>query len=115
MGKYLQIRLTASTYRPEDVLKAWPKLAAGAWPMGTENVSRTGVLELVDALLDQYRFGELDQHCKRELKDAGIERLAYLKTQLDKALGDWNAGKANETSNTIEETLDELEQTCKWA
>jgi len=56
MGKVLQVRVWASTYRDEDVEKAWPLLVALAWPepfvrpvagqvLGPAD--RRGVLELV--------------------------------------------------------------------
>ena len=32
MGKLLQIRVSAWTYREEDVVRAWPALTALAWP-----------------------------------------------------------------------------------
>lgn len=50
MGKLLQIRVSAWTYREEDVVRAWPALAALAWPRPQYPGEKRGVLELVTAL-----------------------------------------------------------------
>ena len=50
MGKLLQIRVSAWTYREEDVVRAWPALTALAWPRPQYPDEKRGVLELVTAL-----------------------------------------------------------------
>jgi hypothetical protein len=109
MGRLLQIRVSASTFKPEDVERAWPKLVAAAWPQGITPAGRIGVLELVDALSDSFRFGDLPEPVKIEI-EPGITRAKYVKHQLEEALGEWNARKANELSDTLEQILDETEK-----
>jgi hypothetical protein len=112
MGKLLQIRVSASTYRPEDVERAWPQLTSLALPQGVEKTSRFGVLELVEALSDRFRFGDLPEPVKQEL-EPGISRTKYVKHQLEEALAEWDASKANELSDELEQILDEMEKAVR--
>jgi hypothetical protein len=109
MGRVLQIRVSAATYRPEDVERVWPRLTVLAWPQGTENAGRVGVLELVEALSDQLRFGELSETLKQDLEE-GVSRARSMKHQLEEALADWNPRRANELSEELEQALDEIEK-----
>ena len=45
MGKLLQIRVSAWTYREEDVVRAWPALTALAWPRPQYPDEKRGVLD----------------------------------------------------------------------
>ena len=56
MGKLLQIRVSAWTYREEDVVRAWPALTALAWPRPQYPDEKRGVLELVTALENGLSF-----------------------------------------------------------
>jgi hypothetical protein len=109
VGRLLQIRVSATTYRPEDVVRAWPKLFAAAWPQGMVKGAAAGVLELVDGLADSLRFGDMPEQLKKEL-EPGVTRAKYLKRQMEEALGEWNARKANELSEALEQILDETEK-----
>ena len=110
MGKHLQVIVTAYTYRPEDVERAWPRLhhlAWGAVPVAGPQPKK-GVLELVDALDDALAFGK---HAK-EVKAALEPRLAVAKSRkrsLENALADWKPSEANVLSNQLEDALTELE------
>ena len=84
MGKLLQIRVSAWTYREEDVVRAWPALTALAWPR------------------PQYP----DEKRLRE----GIGRAAAVKKDLEEALFQWEPRKANELSETLEEELATLNE-----
>jgi hypothetical protein len=109
VGRLLQIRVSATTYRPEDVARAWPRLFAAAWPNEVVRGAAAGVLELVEGLSDSMRFGEMPEQLKREL-EPGITRAIFLKRQLEEALGEWNARRANELSEALEQILDETEK-----
>jgi hypothetical protein len=109
VGRLLQVRVSASTFKPEDVARAWPKLFAAAWPHGVVEGGATGVLELVDGLADSLRFGEMPEQLKKEL-EPGITRASALKRQLEAALAEWNARRANELSEALEQILDETEK-----
>jgi hypothetical protein len=110
MGKILQIRVLATTYRPNDVLEQWPRLCALAWPREDElPETRLGVLQLIDALSDQQQFGEWGSELQDKLKTP-LQDILILKSSLQTALSNWNAQKANELSFNLEDALDELEQ-----
>lgn len=110
MGKYLQIRVSAFTYRPKDILKAWPRLCKIAWPDEDERSSdRIGVLQIVENLRDQVTFGSWPEELKQNIQN-DIDSLQATKDKLESFLGDWKAGKANEESIIMEEQLDELEK-----
>lgn len=110
MGRILQIRVIASTYRPQDVLQHWPRLCALAWP-GERDLpeSRLGVLQLVDALSDQQQFGEWSSNTQGKLATL-LQKAVRQKSALQNALADWDAQKANELSFNLEDILDEMEQ-----
>lgn len=111
MGRVLQIRVSASTYRPEDVKKNWPRLFDLAWPEAdVHEPVRVGVLELVDRLSNESRLGDWSRELKQDLEQ-GVSRLVYLKTQLESALGDWKPQEANQLSNDLEGLLDQVERT----
>ena len=110
MGKILQIRLSANTYRSQDVLANWPRLCALAWPR-TRDLSEQvqGVLQLIDALSDQKQFGDWSLELQERLVST-LQKAIDQKSALQAALADWNAQKANELSFKLEDTLDELEK-----
>ena len=112
MGRVLQIRVSASTYRPEDVKKNWPRLFNLAWPEAdVHEPVGVGVLELIDRLSNESRLGDWPKERKQRL-EPGVSRLVYLKQQLEAALGDWKPQQANSLSNDLEGLLDELEETA---
>ncbi|HBW16674.1 MAG TPA: hypothetical protein DEF41_11225 [Desulfovibrio sp.] len=109
MGRYLQIRVSASTFREEEVLRAWPRLTALVWPDGPVGPEGGGVLQLVAALDDACNFAGWNDTLRKALGQ-GIERAAVLKANLEEALGEWNAREANRLSDELEAALDELER-----
>lgn len=112
MGKVLQIRVSASTPYPEDVNRFWPGLFALAWPESQPAAesagSSRGVLELVQALDDQVRFGIKDKELAAALRKE-LDRALELKSGIESALGDWKPGEANTLSVQLEDALDSLE------
>ena len=97
MGKLLQIRVSAWTYREEDVVRAWPALTALAWPRPQYPDEKRGVLELVTALENGLSFEDWPQ-------------AAAVKKDLEEALFQWEPRKANELSETLEEELATLNE-----
>lgn len=78
MGKLLQIRVSAWTYREEDVVRAWPALTALAWPRPQYPDEKRGVLELVTALENGLSFEDWPQAVAEGLRE-GIGRAAAVK------------------------------------
>ncbi|MDR2489402.1 MAG: hypothetical protein LBD42_07920 [Desulfovibrio sp.] len=123
MGRILFIRVKVETFAVKDVVKAWPLLCALVWPDSEAGAALSGktarasaasagqgALELVDALLDFARFGDMPQGGGEPLH-ALARRLEALRESLDDALGDRNVPAAQKTIDAIENTLDEAEKT----
>ncbi len=113
MGKYLQIRVSAFTYRPEDVERAYPRLLALAWPeyaAGKPGVAtpKVGVLELTEALADQSIYGDWSKELTADL-ERQLATAKTLKSKLESALADWKPDVANRLSDELEDALAELE------
>ena len=109
MGNILQIRVMAKTVSTSEVGWNWRKLCLltfGKQP--TDADKDMGVFELIDALVDTFRFGNMDSELKKTIKP-GLEKVADLRNQLEEALADWNPGKANSLSVELEDALDALE------
>ena len=109
MGKLLQIRVSAWTYREEDVVRAWPALAALAWPRPQYPGEKRGVLELVTALENGLSFEGWPKAVADGLR-GGIGRAAAVKKELEEALFQWEPRKANGLSETLEEELATLNE-----
>ena len=109
MGKLLQIRVSAWTYREEDVVRAWPALAALAWPRPQYPGEKRGVLELVTALENGLSFEGWPKAVADGLRE-GIGRAAAVKQELEEALFQWEPRKANGLSETLEEELATLNE-----
>lgn len=109
MGKLLQIRVSAWTYREEDVARAWPGLTALAWPRPQRPDEKRGVLELVTALEDGLSFEDWPEDVVRTLA-GGIRHVVELKTALEDALSRWQPREANTLSDTLEEELGRLDE-----
>ena len=67
MGRYLQIRVSASTFREEEVLQAWPRLTTLVWPDGPVGPEGGGVLQLVAALDDACNFAGWNDTLRKAL------------------------------------------------
>ena len=109
MGKILQIRVSAWTYREEDVIGTWPYLSRRAWPQPNGLHEKRGVLELVTALENGIAFEEWPVEAAAALKD-GIAQVATIKKQLEDALADWKPVEANKYSEHLEDALTTLEE-----
>ena len=113
MGELLQIRVIAWTWRPEDVEETWVGLYTLAWPTPppvppTAPAAKRGVLEMVEALDEQSRFGSWSKETEQILAP-GLKKVLAIKTLLEKALGDWNPSLAEKHSNELEDALTELD------
>lgn len=111
MGKVLNIRVWAQTYRIEDVAKTWPRLNALVWPeeARTEReFKERGVLELVRGLEDGVRFEDWPEDKKAPIRER-IDNIVAIRDRLDHALGEWQPAKANTASDELEAALGELE------
>lgn len=109
MGRVLQIRVSASTYRDEDVVDAWPRLVALAWPNGVTGPEGGGVLALVSTLDGAWNFAGWKDDIRSKL-GSGIQQAAELSSRLQDALAEWNPREANTLSNQLEAALDDLER-----
>lgn len=109
MGKILQIRVSATTFDPDQVKKRWPNLFKMAWGEESPGPNR-GVLELAATLADRKRLGMLSDAASMA---QDIDKAEALGESLEAALGDWQAAKANEISDRLEDQLDELEKAAK--
>jgi hypothetical protein len=111
MGRVLQVRVMAYTFSEKEVEDAWSGLFSIAF--GKEKLSGNarvkGVLELIDALHDQIRFGELDKKIVEALTP-GVDKVLSIKKELEQVLADWQPQKANELTFVLEDELDELEK-----
>jgi hypothetical protein len=108
MGRYLQIRVTATTYDPVEAEKAFPRLYDLAWPVAaTAPAEPRGLLELTQALDDRVRLGELPQ---RTVLLPGVERAMAAKAALEAALSERDARTADRVSYALEDALAELEK-----
>jgi len=109
MGSKIQIRVVAQTFRPEDILEDWPKLAQLAWrgELTLPGGEKRGVLELTQDLWDKIRF-DVEPEVRRAL-ELGLNRAVALVRSLEAALGDWKATEAARLALELESLLDELE------
>lgn len=127
MGQVLQIRVLAYTYRAEDVVKAWPKLATLAFgfeyvklakkgKLDLEDPSRKGVLDLIQALDDGLNFDSWVVEPHEDMKEGiaalepGVKALKQLVTELEDLLSDWRATEANQVTIKMEDALTALEK-----
>ncbi|TVQ97996.1 MAG: hypothetical protein EA399_11680 [Desulfovibrionales bacterium] len=111
MGKFLQVRVSASTYEPEDVYRQWPQLSRLAW--GEKELADTktvGVRELSSVLQDKWKFSEDWPADLKNLLAKGIDGLGELDRSLDDALADRRADVADRITYELEDALDELER-----
>ncbi len=112
MGKYLQIRVSASTYNEDEVKKAWPSLWNLIWGKGGDAVPKKGVMELALAVYDAVRAGLLEDKAAEALED-GADKADKLHHAIEKALSDRNPKEADRLSYELEDALDALEDIAK--
>lgn len=108
MGKVLQIRVIAVTWNDELIEDYWPRIARLAFsvPIKLEN---HGVMEMVRALSEGLQFEKWPEARKNALAP-GITDCENIRQELERALADWEPGKANDLSNRLEDALDKLER-----
>ncbi|UZP67864.1 hypothetical protein N1030_02495 [Desulfovibrio mangrovi] len=110
MGKVLQVRVWATTYDEDDVLREWPRLHRLAWPEeDSVYVAKQGVLELIDTLVDAHRFADWSAEVK-DVTAEGLQRLDKLRQELDAALADWDPARANKLTDQMEDVLTGIEK-----
>ena len=111
MGRVLQVRVMAYTFSEKEVEDTWPGLFNMVFGKDDflKRARSKGVLELVDALNDLIRFGDMDKKIEEALIP-GVDRVLSLKKELEQALADWQPQKANELTFALEDELDELEK-----
>jgi hypothetical protein len=117
VGRTLQVRVSAATFDPAEVLRRWPSLSRLAFSPVAVKIpalpeERRGVLELVEHLADRLEIGLLPDDALRELAD-GIRRAAAARELLAAHLAEWNAREANLDTDRVEDALDELEKRAK--
>lgn len=109
MGKVLQVRVSAFTYRDEDVVRAWPYLTELVWPEGAVGPEGGGVIQLVAMLDGAWNFAGW----KEEMRDSlgpDIAELVRIAKRLENALADWNPREANTLTDDLETVLHKLER-----
>lgn len=110
MGKFLQIRVTATTYDADAAEERFRKLYALAWPTAPTPASGPkGLLELTQALDDAVRLGDLPGPDRAALLP-GVERAMRVKAALDAALGERDPKTADRLTYALEDALAELEK-----
>lgn len=111
MGRVLQVRVLAYTYDEQSVRVTWPVL----WRWAFEETKpgfphdTKGVLELVRALDEMCRFQDIPAPVRMALEPA-MPELATAVESLHRFLSEWNARKANEATDAIEDGLHALER-----
>lgn len=108
MGKVLQIRVIAVTWDDELLEEYWPKISKLAFDVPIK-LANKGLLEMVRALSEGLEFMKWPDKLKTAL-GPGIREAASLRTDLEKALADWEPSRANALSDKLEDCLDRLER-----
>ncbi|EPR37335.1 hypothetical protein dsx2_0681 [Desulfovibrio sp. X2] len=109
MGRYIQIRVSASTFAPDEAEKSFPRLYAAAWPAPEYSpADRKGLLELVDQLGEMTEFGDMPKEAKAVLHKE-LPAVAARKREVEAALADWKPAEAENLSSRLEEALADLE------
>jgi hypothetical protein len=110
MGKFLQIRVTVTTWDRDGAAAAFPRLYALAWPVEpTPAAGPQGLLELVQALDERIRLGELPDADRASMLPA-LTRAVAAKTALEAALADRDPHGADRLTYAVEDSLGELEK-----
>lgn len=110
MGRMLQIRVTVSTYDEAEAQARYKKLYALAWPVeATGPDGSRGLLELVGALDDRVRLGDLPP-AERSALLPGVGRVVAIRQSLEAALGERDPRAADKLTYELEDTLAELEK-----
>lgn len=111
MGKVLQIRVIAVTYRDELLEENWPRLTELAFSVPIKFANH-GLLEMVRGLSEGLQFMKWSER-RKEALGPGIRDCAAIRADLEKALADWDPRRANDLGNKLEDALDDLERAWK--
>ncbi len=108
MGKALQIRVSAVTWDEGLPEKLWPQLTELAATVPSPE-NKLGVVEIVVRLHDGLQFMSWSEARIKALGNDIREAMSTVK-ELEKALGNWDAKKANTLSDALEDILARLEK-----
>ncbi len=108
MGKALQIRVSAVTWDVALPEKLWPRLFELASTVPSSE-SKLGVVEMVYRLYDGLKFLQWPKERHAALGE-DIQKAMEKVKELESALADWDARKANALSDALEDILDTLER-----
>lgn len=113
MGELIQVRVTARVHDQDRALKRWSGLSKIAFGQDFEqNFDNRDLLsELVDALYDKDRLGQLP----RNIADAfskDIQDAHDYKKKLHSFLAERNPQEADKMSYQLEDLLDKMEDTA---
>ncbi len=108
MGKALQIRVSAVTWDQGLPEKLWPRLTELAASVPSSE-KKLGVVEIVYRLHDGLQFMKWPQE-RHEALGENIKKAHATVKDLEKALADWDARKANTLSDELEDILEALER-----
>jgi len=110
MGRFLQVRVTVTTWDRDRAAEAFPRLYALAWPVEpTPAAGPQGLLELVQALDDRIRLGEVPGADRKAMLPA-LGRAVAAKGALEAALAEREAHTADKLTYAVEDALGELEK-----
>ncbi len=111
MGELIQIRVSAKIHDQEKALKKWAGLAELAFGphLHLSFEGRDLLSELVDALHDKERLGQLPQNMADKLS-ADIAKAYSLKKKMQAFLADRNPQEADKISYQLEDILDNMEE-----
>lgn len=113
MGELIQIRVTAKVHDQIKALKRWSGLCKIAFGQDFEqNIENRDLLsELVDALYDKDRLGQLPENIADALSKDIHNAHDYTK-KLHSFLAERNPQEADKMSYKLEDLLDKMEDTA---
>jgi len=111
MGELIQIRITAKIHDQEKALKKWSQLSKLAFgPDQAKSFQGRDLLaELVDALHDKERLGQLPKNLTDEFSQ-DIATAYSFKKKMNSFLADRNPQEADKISYQLEDVLDKMEE-----
>lgn len=123
MSRVLFVRVSANTYDEAEVPRTWPVMYATVWPdaslAGVDSPAKLarklipaaerGVLELADAFIQHFHFGDLPTGGSKTL-GADVARLEGLRQDLNDALGNRDVPATQRACDALETCLDDLEK-----
>ncbi|WP_045215286.1 hypothetical protein [Desulfonatronovibrio magnus] len=110
MGELIQIRVTAGIHDREKAVRRWSGLYRIAFDQDPDqDMSRSEfMVELIDALYDRMRLGQLPKAYQNLEKD--IETVYKNKAKLQSFLADRNPQEADKISYLLEDGLDRMQE-----